>query len=134
MKKFDDKISQAILKNLRHNARMSWQELGKTVHLSGQATAERVRQMQDVGVIDGFTLNETRPRHYISVVMQHTRFAEFENWICQIDNVISVDKTSGETCYQIVYATESMEELEQFLTELLTHAAYRVNSTIRRVK
>ncbi|MCQ9327236.1 Lrp/AsnC family transcriptional regulator [Neisseria dentiae] len=53
MKKSDDKISQAILRELRRNARISWQELGRAVHLSGQAAAERVRQMQDAGVING---------------------------------------------------------------------------------
>ena len=57
MKKFDDKTSQAILRELRQNARISWQELGRAVHLSGQA-AERVRQMQEAGVFDGYTLRE----------------------------------------------------------------------------
>lgn len=58
MKKFDDKTSQAILRELRQNARISWQELGRAVHLSGQAAAERVRQMQEAGVFDGYTLRE----------------------------------------------------------------------------
>ena len=69
MKKFDDKTSQAILRGLRRNARISWQDLGRAVHLSGQAVAERVRQMQDAGVIDGFTLKEPRTRHFIGVKM-----------------------------------------------------------------
>ncbi|XXQ67277.1 Lrp/AsnC family transcriptional regulator [Neisseriaceae bacterium B1] len=64
MKKFDDKISLAILQTLRQNSRISWQELGKNVHLSGQAAAERVKQMQEHGVIDGFTIRENRPRPF----------------------------------------------------------------------
>ncbi|SSY81008.1 Lrp/AsnC family transcriptional regulator [Alysiella crassa] len=134
MKKFDDKISLAILQTLRQNSRISWQELGKTVHLSGQATAERVKQMQENGVIDGFTIRENRPRHFIGVMMKHTNFQAFEDWLRGKPNVESVDKTSGDICYHIVYATENMAELEQFLNELLQHGGYRLNSSIRRVK
>lgn len=134
MKKFDDKISRAILQTLRSNSRISWQELGKTVHLSGQAAAERVKQMQENGIINGFTLRENRPRHFIGVMMKHTDFQAFEHWLIQNPNVESVDKTSGDICYSIVYITENLTELEQFLNELLTHGSYRLNSSIRRVK
>lgn len=134
MKKFDDKTSQAILRELRRNARISWQDLGRAVHLSGQAAAERVRRMRDAGVIGGFTLKETRSRHFIGVKMRHTRFAEFENWLRHWENVESADKTSGDTCYQIVYAADDLAELEHFLNELLQHGAYRLHSSIRRVK
>ncbi|QMT41481.1 Lrp/AsnC family transcriptional regulator [Neisseria shayeganii] len=134
MKKFNDRTSQAILRELRRNARISWQALGQTVHLSGQAVAERVRQMQDAGIINGFTLKETRMRHFIGVRMQHTHFDEFENWLLSWENIESVDKTSGDTCYQIVYATDDLNELEHFLNHLLQHGAYRLHSSIRRVK
>lgn len=134
MKKSDDKISQAILRELRRNARISWQELGRAVHLSGQAAAERVRQMQDTGIISGFTLKENRARHFIGVSMQHTRFNEFEAWLCRWENVESADKTGGDICYQIVYATDDPADLECFLNELLKHGIYRLNSSIRRVK
>lgn len=134
MKKFDDKISQAILRELRQNARMSWQDLGRAVHLSGQAAAERVRQMQEAGVFDGYTLREPRPRHFIGISMQHTRFDEFEHWLCANPNVESAYKTSGDTCYQIVYIAEDLAELEKFLVELLQHGGYRLTSSIRQVK
>lgn len=70
MKKFDDRTSRALLRELRRNGRISWQALGRAVHLSGQAVAERVRQLQEAGLIRGFTLRETRARHFIAVKMQ----------------------------------------------------------------
>jgi Lrp/AsnC family leucine-responsive transcriptional regulator len=48
-------MNQAILKRLKTNSRMSWQQIGKEVHLTGQAVAARVQQMQDDGVIGGAT-------------------------------------------------------------------------------
>ncbi|MDO4233037.1 MAG: Lrp/AsnC family transcriptional regulator [Lautropia sp.] len=135
MKKFDDRTSQAILRTLRENGRISWQELGKAVHLSGQAAAERVRQMQDAGVIDGFTVRESRlPRHFISVAMKHTDFTAFEAMVSTDPNVESLDKTSGDACYLIVYRTASNEELEAFLNRLLPHGGYRLASSLRRVR
>lgn len=134
MKKFDDRTSRAILRELRRNGRISWQALGRAVHLSGQAVAERVRQLQEAGLIRGFTLRETRARHFIAVKMQHRRFSEFENWLQGWENVESADKTSGDSCYQIVYASDDWAELERFLNELLHHGSYQLHSSIRRVK
>lgn len=135
MKKFEDKMGRAILRELRKNARISWQDLGRAVHLSGQAVAERVRQMAEAGVFDGYTLRENRrPRHFISVWMNHSRFDEFEALLAEDENVESADKTGGDTCYHIVYIADTPQQLDDFLTRLLVHGRYRVNSSIRRVK
>lgn len=134
MKTFDDKISQAILRELRQNSRLSWQELGKIVHLSGQAVAERVKQMQEYGIIERFTIGENRPRHFIGMSMNHSNFQSFEEWLKHNPNVESIDKTSGDICYLIVYLAQNSAELEPFLNELLAHGTYRLNSSIRRVK
>ena len=128
MKKFDDKISQSILAKLRENSRISWQQLGAAVHLSPQACAERVRQMQDAGVIGGFTLRENRPRHFITV-----RFAEFERFLHSESGIESADKTSGDGCYHIVYTADTPAELEVFLARLSPHGRYRVASGLKRV-
>lgn len=135
MKKFDDKTSRLILKTLRENGRISWQELGKAVCLSGQAAAERVRQMQEAGIIGGFTVCEPKAaRHFISIVMKHTDFAAFEHMVLQDERVESLDKTGGDSCYMIVYRAENNEILETFLNRLLPHGGYRINSSLRRIK
>ncbi len=133
MKLLQDRMNQAILRELRNNGRISWQNLGRRVHLSGQAVAERVRQLQAQGIITGFSIKESRTRHFITVIMQHTRFAHFESWLGQHPNIESVDKTSGDGCYLIVYATDDNAVLDEFLTELLQHGSYRLSSSVRRI-
>ena len=133
MKKFDDKTSRAILAQLRENSRISWQRLGEAVHLSPQACAERVRQMQDAGIIGGFTLRENRPRHFITMLMAHNRFAEFERFLHSESGIESADKTSGEGCYHIVYLADTAAELDAFLTRLSAHGRYRTAGSLRRV-
>lgn len=134
MNKFQDRMSLAILAELRRDARMSWQQLGRRVHLSGQAVAERVRQMREAGVIDGFTLREDHvSRHFITMFMAHSQFRAFEAMLAADPDIESADKVSGEGCYHIIYRAETPEQLEAFLNRLLPHGRYRVSSSIRRV-
>jgi Lrp/AsnC family leucine-responsive transcriptional regulator len=49
-----DSISWKILEALQHNARLSFAELGRKVGLSTPATAERVRRLEEAGVITGY--------------------------------------------------------------------------------
>ena len=135
MKKFTDKISQNILAALRENSRISWQQLGATAHLSPQACAERVRQMQAAGIINGFTLRESeRPRYFITVLLAHNRFDEFERFLHGENGIESADKTSGDGCYHLVYLAEERNTLDSFLTRLSVHGRYRIASAIRQLE
>ena len=49
-----DSIGWSILAALQENARMSFAELGRRVGLTPPAAAERVRQMEDAGIIRGY--------------------------------------------------------------------------------
>ena len=51
--KIDD-INWKILKALQVNARASFASIGRTVGLTPPAVAERVKKMEDVGVISGY--------------------------------------------------------------------------------
>ena len=65
-----DKTNRAILALLARDARIPWQQLGKRVHLTGQAVSARVQQMLDDGIIRCFTiLRGDLRRHYITVFM-----------------------------------------------------------------
>jgi Lrp/AsnC family transcriptional regulator, leucine-responsive regulatory protein len=49
-----DSIAWKIVEQLQRNARMPFAELGRKVGLSTPAVAERVRRLQDAGVITGY--------------------------------------------------------------------------------
>jgi Lrp/AsnC family leucine-responsive transcriptional regulator len=50
-----DATDRAILAELQRNARLSFQDLGRQVGLSSNATADRVRKLESSGVIRGYT-------------------------------------------------------------------------------
>jgi Lrp/AsnC family leucine-responsive transcriptional regulator len=49
-----DALDHAILGELRQDGRLSWRELGERVGLGPTATADRVRRLEQLGVIRGF--------------------------------------------------------------------------------
>jgi Lrp/AsnC family leucine-responsive transcriptional regulator len=49
-----DNTGWRILKELQGNARLTHKELGRRVNLSAPAAAERVRRMEEAGIITGY--------------------------------------------------------------------------------
>jgi len=130
-----DKMNQAIVKCLKANSRASWQHIGKHVHLTGQAVAARVLQMEDQGIIEGYTIRQGQvQRHFITVFMATTQFDVFEGFLKGIGSVEQAYKVTGEGCYHVVFVCEHADELEHFLNALLPYGRYKVSSAIRTVK
>lgn len=68
-----DDIDRRILDELLNNSRLSMSELGRRVNLSSPSVTERVRQMESLGIIKGYTLEidfekvrSTYPMYYRS--------------------------------------------------------------------
>lgn len=49
-----DPIDRRILGHLRTDGRISWRQLADRVHLSPTSTADRVRRLEEAGVITGY--------------------------------------------------------------------------------
>ena len=49
-----DDIGWKIIEELQKNARISFKQLAENVNLSTTATVERVRNMEDAGIIEGY--------------------------------------------------------------------------------
>jgi Lrp/AsnC family leucine-responsive transcriptional regulator len=49
-----DALDHAILAELRADGRSSWRELGERIGLGPTATADRVRRLEQIGVIRGY--------------------------------------------------------------------------------
>lgn len=130
-----DKKNTQILSLLTKNSRLSWQEIGKKVHLTGQAIAARVRQLEEDGTIESYTIRQGNlQKHFITVFMNDARFDEFEEYISTTPSILHAYKTSGEGCYHLVVDTQNTEQLETFLNSLLKYARYRVSNAIRTIK
>ncbi|HTX76009.1 MAG TPA: AsnC family transcriptional regulator, partial [Terracidiphilus sp.] len=55
-----DSYGRKLLNQLQENARLSVAELGRRIGLSPTATAERLRQMEEVGILRAYTVEIDR--------------------------------------------------------------------------
>jgi Lrp/AsnC family transcriptional regulator, leucine-responsive regulatory protein len=128
-----DKKDRAIVDLLKMNSRMSWQEIGKKVFLSGQAVGLRVQNLLDSGMIERFTLVEHCPsEQFITIYMNNSRFAELEQLVGTFAAVQAIYKITGDGCY-FIHANFAAQELERFLQQVALYARYKVSHKLRRL-
>ena len=124
-----DKIDRQILALLQENARMSNLELAESVNLSPTPCARRVKQLEDSGVITGYSVT-TDPRKlgyqlsvYIAISMdKHTaeRFSNFEKKLQEFPEVVSCSIVTGRSeDYLIKALVKDMAHYEEFLLHRL---------------
>src|SRR5690606_4647502 len=63
-----DDISRQILEALQRGARVSFKDLGERIGLTGGAVAERVRKMEEMGIIKGYRAEVDFTRLGLNVV------------------------------------------------------------------
>ena len=51
-----DHIDYQILQLLSENARIQWKDLGNQIHMTGQAVGNRIKKLEDNGVIHSYSL------------------------------------------------------------------------------
>ena len=122
-----DDTSWAILEALQENARISFAELGKHAGLTAPAVAERVRKMEDAGIISGYhaSVNLSALGLPISVVIQmrmdHGRSREVMDLIRELPEITTCYNLTGNDCFMIVASVASVEHLERVLGMLTVH-------------
>ncbi len=125
-----DRIDRHILRLLRQDGRMSHAAIAKEVRLSGPAVHERVRKLEQKGVIAGYTAvldPEVVGRQFVAFVMvtlsAGNEFAADEPIvarICEEPDVVEFHRIAGEDCYLIKVRTATNKEL--------THLLHRIRS------
>ncbi|RTE01757.1 Lrp/AsnC family transcriptional regulator [Paenibacillus whitsoniae] len=137
---FDD-IDYRILRCLLQDAKQSFKKIGQQVHLTGQAVGARVRRLEDLGVIRGYTVNWDPdklglPVHAFIVVFVNSNSAHsaFLAYIAGSEPVQEAHRVSGEGCYWLRVRLAASTDLNVLLDELLAFGNYKVSLSIGQVK
>lgn len=122
-----DHLDWQLLTELQHDARLSFNELSRRVHLSAPMVAERVRRLEAAGAITGYHAHvdtEVLGRPVQALVMMGCygptcvlRDPEVLTW----PEVRQVLRITGDGCSVLVAAVETMGGFEEFIDRL---AAY----------
>jgi len=135
-----DQTDLAILELLRQNARMQWREIGEIVHLTGQAVGNRIRKMEEMGVIKAYTVTldpqamGPSVTALVTIYMKSPDHASFLQFIRRNASIHEAHRISGEGCYLLRVQVSNQDELNQLLDEILHYANYRLHLSIGQVK
>ena len=122
-----DNTDWQILRELQQDGRLSFHELGRRVSLSAPAAAERVRKLEDKGVITGYSAQIDPARVGLPLLafiqlrcnpgkcLLKTRTAD------EFPEILEIHKLSGAHCTLIKVAVSSMQHLEAFNERLGSH-------------
>lgn len=123
-----DPIDRQILRLLRQDGRMAHSAIAKEVGLSGPAVHERVRKLEQRGVIASYTAvldSEILDRSDMAFVMvtlsEGNEFAADDPIvarICEEPDVLEFHRIAGEDCYLIKIRTATSKDLEQLLRRI----------------
>ncbi len=135
-----DQTDIAILELLRQDSRLTWKEVGERVHLTGQAVAGRIAKLQELGILQGYTIRVDEEKlgrpllALVTVFMKSTDHAGFRRLLAAEPLVEEAFRVSGEGCYWLRVRCSGQEELTALLDRLLAYGNYRVNLSLGQVK
>ncbi|MFC9709230.1 Lrp/AsnC family transcriptional regulator [Paenibacillus sp. NPDC056933] len=113
-----DQIDTNILFHLQNQARLSMTELGKLVGLSQPAVTERVKRLEESGVIEEYrTIISPQKigRSSTSYLLFRTRDCHaFLDFCRSSPEVVECHRVSGEHNYLLKIMTDSIADLEAF--------------------
>ncbi|BAL88433.1 putative AsnC-family transcriptional regulator [Actinoplanes missouriensis 431] len=122
-----DPLDWQLIKELQADARLSFKELGRRVSLSPPAVAERVRRLEEAGVIVGYAARvDPRSTGYPFLAFVQLRCASGRCLLqnasaAQYPEVSEIHKLSGTHCSLLKVRATSLEHLEVLLERLGRH-------------
>lgn len=119
-----DAYDRKMIALLQHDARMSYSELGRQVHLSGPAIAERMRRLEEAGVIEGYgaRVNLRALGYGFETFVNITvdSHEALDRWAAAHPEVLALHATTGNHCALLRLALRDPSHLEALLKSLAT--------------
>ena len=135
-----DSTGWEILKNLQDNGRLSFVTLGQRVGLSPPAVAERVRRLEEAGIITGYRAAVSAPEVGLTVmafIRLQTPKSEYVALLAEARSnprVLECHHLAGQDAFLLKVATPSVTELENLINQLSlygeTHTSVVLSSPV----
>jgi Lrp/AsnC family leucine-responsive transcriptional regulator len=135
-----DNIDFQILRLLSENSRVQWKDLGEQIHMTGQAVGNRIKKLEESGVIKAYSLIVDEMKlgltftAFVIIYMKTANHESFIRFISDRNEVVEAHRVSGEGCYHLKIKVKSQEQLNEFLNKLLDHGNYSLHLSIQEIK
>jgi Lrp/AsnC family transcriptional regulator, leucine-responsive regulatory protein len=131
-----DKKDRQILQALQQDARQSLSTLGKRIGLSQPAVSERVKKLEEAGVIEGYgaRLNlravGLRLQAVVRVRTTHEHIRRYVALFQSMPEVLDAVRVTGEDCFIVRCAFAEAEDLERVVDKLAAHGSVSTSLVI----
>lgn len=122
-----DQTDWRIIAELQRDGRLSYNQLGRLVNMSSPAVAERVRRLEESGVIAGYQARIDPARAglpltaFVQLRCEHGRCLLKTTTADDFPEVVEIHKLSGGFCSMLKVRVASMAHLEGLLERLGEH-------------
>ncbi len=123
-----DSVDRKLIHALTKNARTSNAELARMVGLSAPSVGERIKRLEEAGVIEGYVaaVNPNALGLFVSVWLRIRPIPGELHRVAQIlrdlPEVVECDRITGDDCYLARAHVQSVAHLETLIDKLATHA------------
>jgi len=126
-----DQIDTDILLQLQRNAKISMKELAASVHLSSPAVIERVKKLEEQGMIEEYkakvNLKKMQRTIQAIILFKSIDCKSLSDFCNAHPDVLECYRVAGEISYIVKLATYSVETLEQFIDEAMPYGTPSTN-------
>src|SRR5436305_5497070 len=120
-----DEIGRKLVSVLQEDARLPYAELGRRIGLSPAATAERLRRLEEAGIITGYRVELDREALGLPVLAivrmscDGVKYRPFLKAVQTMENVMECHHVTGGDAFILKVVAASVEELGRVVEKLL---------------
>lgn len=124
-----DAVNIRVLEELQRDPRVTMSELGRRIGMSSPAVTERVRRLEEAGVIQGYRL-ELNPvalglpvAAYIRIRPNSGQLPRIAELARQIPEVVECHRVTGEDCFVLKVHIPAIDQLDRILDAFLLYGS-----------
>ena len=134
-----DKINWEILESLQRNSRQSNTKISKRVGISSPAVAERIRKMEDAGIIEGYytKLSYFETGNQLTAIITLRAFmGKLKPFLVKVKSfkeIINCYRITGNENIVMKVVLKDQKHLEQFIDQLIVYGETRTQIVLSNI-
>ena len=134
-----DKINWEILESLQRNSRQSNTKISKRVRISSPAVAERIRKMEDAGIIEGYytKLSYFETGNQLTAIITLRAFmGKLKPFLVKVKSfkeIINCYRITGNENIVMKVVLKDQKHLEQFIDQLIVYGETRTQIVLSNI-
>jgi len=134
-----DSLNWKILNCLQKNARQTNTNIGRTVGISSPAVSERIKKMEDAGIIEGYltSVSTLDAGYQLKAIITLRAFMgmlkPFMAKVKSYEEVINCYRITGNENFVLEVALKNQKHLEQFIDQLIVYGETKTQIVLSHV-